>query len=111
MLSYVMSEYYIAEGANAQACSFGGNGTVNSKAPSSAGSANSVATSCLASATGTSVPTIPGTPSSTGTSSGSGSGGGSSSSNAASVLADAKTLMGMGVLVAAGIASGFWTLA
>ncbi|KAG2129789.1 carbohydrate-binding module family 43 protein/Glycoside hydrolase family 72 protein [Suillus clintonianus] len=111
MLSYVMSEYYIANGANAQSCSFGGNGTVNSKAPSSASAANAAATSCLASATGASVPTLPAdAPSATVTTSSSGSGSGSS--NAASVvLADARTLMGMGVLVAAGIASGLWTIA
>ncbi|OAX32148.1 glycoside hydrolase family 72 protein [Rhizopogon vinicolor AM-OR11-026] len=104
MLSYVMSEYYIANGANAQACSFGGNGTVNSKAPSSAGSADTAASSCLASATSTSVPTLPA--GSTGSSGSSGS-----SSSAVSVLADARTLVGMGVIVAVGMASGLWTLA
>ena len=108
MLSYVMSEYYIANGANAQACSFGGNGTVNSKVPSTAGAANAAATSCLASVSTTSVPTLPAGASG---SSGSSSGGGSSSSATSIVLADARTLMGMGVVVAVGIASGFWTLA
>ncbi|KAG0696269.1 carbohydrate-binding module family 43 protein/Glycoside hydrolase family 72 protein [Suillus ampliporus] len=112
MLSYVMSEYYVATGANAQSCSFGGNGTVNSKAPSSASGANSVASSCLASATSTSVPTLPaGASSASGSSSSSGGSGGSSTSAASVVLADARTLMGMGVLVVAGIASGLWTLA
>lgn len=111
MLSYVMSDYYIANGANAQSCSFGGNGTVNSKAPSSASAANTVASSCLASATGTSVPTLPSGASSPPASSSSGSGSGSSPNAASVVLADARTLMGMGVLVAAGIASGLWTIA
>lgn len=112
MLSYVMSDYYIATGANAQSCSFGGNGTVNSKAPSSATAANNAASSCLASASGTSVPTLPaGAPSPSGSSSGSGGGSGSSHNAASIVFADARTLMGMGVLVAAGIASGLWTIA
>jgi hypothetical protein len=103
-----MTEYYIANGNNAQACSFGGNGTVNSKAPSTASSADAVASSCLASATGTSVPTLP-----AGTTGSSGSSGtsGSSSGAAPALLADARTLMGMGAVVAVGIASGLWTLA
>ncbi|KAG2045291.1 carbohydrate-binding module family 43 protein/Glycoside hydrolase family 72 protein [Suillus americanus] len=112
MLSYVMSDYYIANGANVQSCSFGGNGTVNNKAPSSASAANTVSSSCLASASGTSVPTLPaGAPSPSGSSSSSGGGSGSSPNAASVVLADARTLMGMGVLVAAGIASGLWTIA
>lgn len=108
-LSYVMTEYYIATAKNPQSCSFNGNGTINTKAPSTAGSADAVASSCLASASSTSVPTIPaGAPSSAGTSSSSGKG---SSSAAPAVLADARTLLGMGVIVAVGIASGLWTIA
>ncbi|KAG1749607.1 carbohydrate-binding module family 43 protein/Glycoside hydrolase family 72 protein [Suillus paluster] len=97
MLSYVMSEYYIANGANVQSCSFGGNGTVNSKAPSSASGANSAASSCLASATSTSVPTLP-------------AGASSALGSSTTTSSSGGPLMGMGVLVAAGIASGLWTL-
>ncbi|KIJ68813.1 carbohydrate-binding module family 43 protein [Hydnomerulius pinastri MD-312] len=111
-LSWVMSEYYLSMNNNAQACSFGGNGTVNSKAPSTVNGANSAASSCLASATGTSVPTLPaGGSTSSGGGSGSGSSGGSGgTTNAASTL-DARTLVGVATLMVAGVVSGLWTLA
>ncbi|KAH7916492.1 carbohydrate-binding module family 43 protein/Glycoside hydrolase family 72 protein [Hygrophoropsis aurantiaca] len=107
MLSYVMSDYYLETGNNPQSCSFGGNGTVNSKAPSNANAANAAASSCLASATGTFVPTAP----SSGTGSGGSSGGSGSSSGASMVLAEGKVLLGMGALFVVGVASGMWTLA
>lgn len=105
MLSWVMTQYYLDNSDNAQACSFGGNGTINSKASSSTSAANAAASSCLASATGTSVPTLPaGVP--TSTSSGGGSG---SSSNGAAAL-DAKAFGSAAMLVAIGIVSGIWSL-
>ncbi|KAH7883971.1 carbohydrate-binding module family 43 protein/Glycoside hydrolase family 72 protein [Phlebopus sp. FC_14] len=108
MLSYVMSEYYLASNNNPQSCSFGGNGTVNTNAPNSVNAANSAASSCMASATGTSVPTLPaGVPSSNGGSSGSGS----KPNGASTVLADARTMYGVVTLVVAGVVSGLWTLA
>ncbi|KAL4068413.1 carbohydrate-binding module family 43 protein [Scleroderma yunnanense] len=101
-LSYVMSEYYGATNNNAQSCSFGGNGTVNAKASAAA---TSVAASCLSSATGTSVPSLPsGVASST-------PGSGSSHSGAPGVFADVRALFGVSALVVTGIVSGFLTVA
>ncbi|EDR08961.1 glycoside hydrolase family 72 protein, partial [Laccaria bicolor S238N-H82] len=57
-LSYVMSKYYESQNRNSQACSFAGNGTVNSHASTSA-SAASVASSCIASPSATFAPTAP----------------------------------------------------
>lgn len=106
MLSWVMSQYYLDNNENVQACSFGGNGTVNSHAPSSTSAANAAASSCLASATGTSVPTLPagGNPA---------SGGGSSSTPGTSGAAalDTKALGSVAMLVVIGVFSGVWTLA
>lgn len=103
-----MSEWYLGNGNNAQACSFGGNGTVNTHAPSGTSAVNAAASSCLASATGTSVPTLP-----AGGSTGS-SGGGSSSStphaNGAAAL-DTTAFGSVLMLVMIGVASGMWTLA
>ncbi|KAF8557391.1 glycoside hydrolase family 72 protein [Imleria badia] len=107
MLSWVMSQYYFDNNNNAQACSFGGNGTVNTHAPTGTNAANAAASSCLASATSTSVPTLP-----AGGSTGS-SGGGSSASpstNGAAAL-DTHTFARVFMLVVIGVASGMWTLA
>ncbi|KIJ21411.1 carbohydrate-binding module family 43 protein [Paxillus involutus ATCC 200175] len=110
MLSWVMSQYYLDNNNNPTACSFGGNGTVNSKAPSSTSAANSAASSCLASGTGTSVPTLPAGGSSSSSGGGSGSGSSPSTSNGA-VAVDARTLFGIVTLVVASVVSGLWTLA
>lgn len=109
MLSWVMTQYYLDNNNNLQSCSFGGNGTINSHAPSSTGAANAAASSCLASATGTSVPTLPagGTSSSGGGSSGGGSG--SSSGNGTAGL-DAKALVSVIMFVVVGVVSGMWSL-
>ncbi|KIM61937.1 carbohydrate-binding module family 43 protein [Scleroderma citrinum Foug A] len=105
-LSYVMSEYYGATNNNAQSCSFGGNGTVNAKASAAA---TSVAASCLSTATGTFVPSLPsGVSSSTPGSSGSGS---SSHNGAPTVFADVKAVFGVSALVVTGIVSGLLTIA
>ncbi|KAH9964549.1 glycoside hydrolase family 72 protein [Russula dissimulans] len=113
-LSYAMSLYYEANKKSAQACSFGGNGTVN-KSPSSA-SASSLASSCLASATGTSVPSAPTAGNNAGStstsSSGSSSSGNSKPGAATSVLvSDSRALLGVFLMVAVSVAGGFLSLA
>ncbi|KAI6010180.1 carbohydrate-binding module family 43 protein/Glycoside hydrolase family 72 protein [Pisolithus marmoratus] len=108
MLSYVMSEYYNANNDNPQSCSFGGNGTVNTNAKSAPTSA---ASSCLATATGTFVPTLPsGVASTTPTGAGSSGGSGSSSGGASIATLDARVFFGVSVLVATSIVSGVLTL-
>lgn len=104
MLSWVMTQYYLDNNNNAQSCSFSGNGTVNSQAPSSTGASNAAISSCLASATGTSVPTVP-------SNSGSGSSSGSSSSGKNGAVAlDTKALVGVVTFVVVGVVSGMWSL-
>jgi hypothetical protein len=106
-LSFVMSEYYEANKRNAQACSFGGNGTVNNKA--STASASAVASSCLASATGTNVPTAPSSVSPAGSASASSSG---KSGAATTVLVgDSRALLGIFLMVAVSVAGGLLSLA
>ncbi|KAJ2919279.1 hypothetical protein MD484_g1106, partial [Candolleomyces efflorescens] len=118
-LSYVMSQYYEAQSRNAQACSFAGNGTVNSGATAAAASA---ASSCIASPSATFVPTSPPTLSgggasstSTRTSGGSNSNGGNSgnsnnNNSAASVVAATNALVGVAAMAFVGVASAVWTL-
>jgi len=114
-LSYAMSLYYEANKKSAQACSFAGNGTVNSKASASA---SSLASSCLASATGTSVPSAPTAGNNPGAGSPSGTGGGSSSSGTSKpgaattvLVSDSRALMGVFLMVAVSVAGGFLSLA
>ncbi|EGO29676.1 glycoside hydrolase family 72 protein [Serpula lacrymans var. lacrymans S7.9] len=101
MLSYVMNEYYYANGASAQACSFSGNGTVNAAAPSGTSAQSSAASSCLASASGTFTPT----------SSGGTTSSGGQSSGAASIVGDTRALVGLGAMLTIGAVSGVWILA
>lgn len=110
LLSFVMSEYFEANKRNAQACSFSGNGTVNTKASSST-SATQVASSCLASATGTFVPSAPSSgPGST--TSGSGSKSGSSHGAATAIVSgDVRALLGVFLMFAISIAGGVLSLA
>jgi len=71
-LSWAFSAFYEVTKRNPQSCSFAGNATVNTNAPSSSSAANDAASSCLASApSGTFVPSsvatasqVPATPSS-----------------------------------------------
>jgi hypothetical protein len=107
-LSFTMSQYYEANKRSAQACSFGGNGTVNSKA--STASASAVASSCLASATGTNVPTPPSSASS-GAASASGSKGSGKSGAATVFVSDTRALLGVFLMVAVSVAGGFLSLA
>ncbi len=107
-LSFLMSLYYEANKRNAQACSFAGNGTVNNKASSA--SASAVASSCLASATGVSVPTAPGSPGST-TTSGSGSQTSHKSGAATVLVSDSRALLGVFLMVVVSVAGGLLSLA
>lgn len=119
-LSFAMSEWYEANKRDAQACSFAGNGTVNAKA-STASSAAQVLNACLATATSTFVPTTPtavspgtsGSGNSPGSPSSSGSGSKSSgkSGEAPSVLvSDARSLLGVFLMLAISVASGLLSL-
>lgn len=106
-LSFAMSIYYEANKRNAQSCSFGGNGTVNSKASSA--SATAVASSCLASATGTNVPTAPASASQAGASS---SGSSGKKGAATTVLVtDSRALLGVFLMVAVSVVGGVLSLA
>jgi calcineurin-like phosphoesterase len=106
-LSFAMSEYYEANNRDAQACSFAGNGTVNNKA--STASASAVASSCLASATGTNVPTAPSSVSQAGSASASISG---TAGAATTVLvSDSRAILGVFLMVAISVAGGFLSLA
>ena len=110
LLSFVMSEYYEANKRNAQACSFSGNGTVNTKA-STASSATQVASSCLSSATGTFVPSAPSSGSGS-TTSGSGSKSGSSHGAATAIVSgDVRALLGVFLMFAISVAGGLLSLA
>ncbi|PBL00945.1 glycoside hydrolase family 72 protein [Armillaria gallica] len=115
-LSYVMSEYYERNNKDAQACSFSGNGTVNSAASNAV--ATSAATSCVSNPSATFVPSSPATlaggsggssSTSTGSSGSSGSSGGGSN-GAVEIVADRTVVFGVFGLVAIGVISGVWTL-
>ncbi|KAI0307493.1 glycoside hydrolase family 72 protein [Multifurca ochricompacta] len=111
-LSFAMSGYFEANKRNPQACSFGGNGTVNAKA-STTSSASAFASSCLAAATGTHVPTAPSTTSNSGSSSTSGTGSGSSHTPGAAItvlVSDARALLGVFLTFAISVAGGLLSL-
>ncbi|KAF9270568.1 glycoside hydrolase family 72 protein [Marasmius fiardii PR-910] len=112
-LSYVMSEHYEANNRNQQACSFGGNGTVNPLAPSSASAANSAASSCITNPSGTFVPSAPSN--SVGGGASNGNNGGNSSGNsgrngAVALVGDKNVVVGMAAFVVMGAVSAVWTL-
>ncbi|KAI9513151.1 glycoside hydrolase family 72 protein [Russula earlei] len=108
--SYAMALYYEANKRQATACSFAGNGTENTSATASAAV---VASSCLASATGTFVPTAPATVNNPGTTSTSGSSSSSSKPGAATtvLVSDSRALLGVFLMVAVSVAGGFMSLA
>jgi hypothetical protein len=101
-----MSIYYEANKRNAQSCSFGGNGTVNSKASSA--SATAVASSCLASATGTNVPTAPASASQAGSPSASS---GKKGAGTAVLVTDSRALLGVFLMVAVSVVGGILSVA
>jgi hypothetical protein len=103
-LSYIMSLYYEANNRNAQQCSFAGNGTVNDKA--STASAAAVASSCLASATGTFVPSAPTSTPNSGSTSTSKSG-----ATTIGLVGDSRALLGVLLMIVVSVAGGFLSLA
>ncbi|KAG5220568.1 glycoside hydrolase family protein [Salix suchowensis] len=115
-LSFVMSQYFEINNRNPQSCSFSGNATVNSAAPSSA----SAATLLLPHVSPTLRPHSRPVPRHNGGSGGSSGGGGSSnggssggnnnSNGAVPLIADARVLLGLGYMTAVGFASAFWVL-
>jgi len=112
-LSFVMSAYYEANSRNAQACSFAGNGTVNSAAPTSVAAANAAASSCLSNPGATFTPT--------GAGAGAGAGGagatstssstGNGKSGAPPLFGEKNSLIAVGTMLLVCIGTGFWTLA
>jgi hypothetical protein len=100
-----MSEYYEANARNPQACSFAGNGTVNSAAPSSVTAANAAASSCLSNPSATFVPTAGG---GTATAGPTGTAGGKS--GAPSLMGDRNGLLAVGMMMVICAVTGVWTL-
>jgi hypothetical protein len=64
-LSYVFSAFYESNNQDAASCSFNGNATLNSNAPTTADAASKAAESCLANARNVYTPTGPSTPAQT----------------------------------------------
>ncbi|KAK7694316.1 hypothetical protein QCA50_001498 [Cerrena zonata] len=111
-LSFVMTQFYEANNRNPQSCSFAGNATVNSQAPSSASAANSVASSCLANPSATFVPSAPASTAG-GSGSGSSSTGGSNGNNNAAVsdlLGSRQAWVGVGAGALISVVGGLFTL-
>jgi hypothetical protein len=109
-LSYAMSQYYELNHRDAQACSFAGNGTVNSQSPAS--SASAAATSCVTNTAAVFTPTLPaGASNPSSGSSGNGNGGGSSgNSKPNSGFVDAKPLFGVVAMAIMSVAGGILTV-
>jgi hypothetical protein len=98
--SYVMSLYYEAR-KNAQACSFGGNGTVN---PNSVSAANAAASSCISNPGSVFTPSP--APSTTGKTQSSGT----SKPKSAGVSLEGP-LLGLTITAVVTLLGGLWTLA
>ncbi|KAI9445531.1 carbohydrate-binding module family 43 protein/Glycoside hydrolase family 72 protein [Lactarius indigo] len=108
-LSFAMSEYFEANKRDPQACSFSGNGTVTLKLHLPR-LLTVVASSCLATATGTHVPTAPSSASNPGSTSSKGSGSSSSSTPGAAttvLVSDVRALLGVFLVLAVSVAGGF----
>jgi len=103
-LSYVMSQFYEANNRNPQACSFGGNGTVNNLAPSGV-SAAAAATSCFANAAAVFTPSAPATTGGSSSTSPSKAGSGS-----VGLVGSLDAIVGMSMVIIVGVMSAFWTL-
>ena len=108
-----MTQFYEANNRNPQSCSFAGNATVNSQAPSSVSQANAVASSCLANPSATFIPSAPAT--TAGGSSGSGSTGGSNGNNnnnaaVSQLLGSRQAWVGLGVGALVSVLGGVFTL-
>lgn len=107
-LSFVMSEYYEANNRDPQACSFSGNGTVNSNAPPSVSAANAAASSCLPNPTATFIPSAPSGASGAPKSSGSKSSGKNGATTL--LLGDSKSMLGLGLMAIVSVTSAVLTL-
>ncbi|EIN13413.1 glycoside hydrolase family 72 protein [Punctularia strigosozonata HHB-11173 SS5] len=116
-LSFVMSQYYEANNRDPQACSFAGNGTVNTLAPSKASAAQAAESTCVtAGATGTFVPSSPpvlsaAAATSSASSSATSDSSSSNSSGAVPLLADSRSLVGIVLVALMTVAGGLVTLA
>lgn len=120
-LSFVMTEFYEATNRNAQSCSFAGNATINTKAPSDTNALNDAVSACLANTAATFTPTTPASGGSGGGTSTGGSNGSSGSSTPSSksgamghnsLLADsASGVLGMSFMFLLMVSTGFMTLA
>jgi len=104
-----MSQYYEANGRNAQSCSFAGNGTVNSLAPSSVSVASAAASSCISN------PGAVFTPSAAATTNGGSTGkptatGNTGNAHAAFGSVDV-VLLSMSIMAVFSVIGGVWTLA
>lgn len=113
-LSFVMSSYYEANGKQAVACDFAGNGTVNAASQASAAPA---ASSCIASPSATFVPSAAATgaggaaATNTRASGGSsGNGGSSSGSGSGNGAASTNALAGIATMGVVAFVSAAWTL-
>jgi len=104
-LSFVMSEFYEANKRNPQSCSFAGNGTINSNAPSTVSAANAAASSCLSNPAATFTPAAPSNiPTSRAPS------GTAKTGSAPKLVQDKAGLVAFGMMVFLAVGSGFWTL-
>ncbi|KAL0950622.1 hypothetical protein HGRIS_007414 [Hohenbuehelia grisea] len=120
-LSFVMSQFYEATNRNPASCSFAGNATINTNAPSSVSAANSAASSCVSNPAATFTPSAPASggsgSSGNGGSNGNGGNGGSnsgsngSSNGAIPLVAQTGAIVGLVSVTLVGIASAFMTLA
>jgi hypothetical protein len=112
-LSYVMSQYYEANGRNADACSFSGNGTVNARAPTGTSAAISAASSCIANPGATFVPSpVASSPGSNGGNGGNTNNpGGNNNTGGAVSLLGSNALLRMTMMTMMAVLGGLWTLA
>lgn len=99
-LSWVMSKHYEFSKKDPQACSFGGNGTVN---PLATASADAAASSCISNPSATFTPPT--------TTSGSSKQTGHPGNGAVSLVGSTNASLGLGVMCVLGLFSGIWTLA
>jgi hypothetical protein len=109
-LSYVMSQYYEANGRNAQSCSFAGNGTVNSLAPSSVSVATAAASSCIANPSAVFTPTPVSATNGGATGKATATGKTGNAANAAFGSVDV-VLLSMSIMAVFSVIGGVWTLA
>jgi len=104
-----MSEYYERNNRNPQACSFAGNGTVNSNPSDTAFTATSAASSCISSSEATFTPTAPtGSPNSGSSSGGDGNDSGRVN-NGAAALINIQPLSGVVIMAMISILGGIWS--